>query len=186
LDNLAPGIRRRCLHYLYRICSRRALLPRSLTIPLSYDPTESPSYHGGFADVWKGRHRGRDAAAKVLRTYSTSDLEQIKKVGCSRLAAFTNGVTGSNTEVLQGGRGMGGPSPSERTAAVRRHYVREPVRDGIGVDGEWEHQPICEDAYRRGSAGTRMSVLRSSPSLATDDDTVTEAQRRRQRADLYA
>ena len=32
------------------------------------------------------------------------------------------------------------PPSSKRTATVRRDGVREPVRDGIGVDGEREHQ----------------------------------------------
>ena len=35
------------------------------------------SYKGGFADVWKGEHCGRDVAVKVIRTYSNSDLQKI-------------------------------------------------------------------------------------------------------------
>jgi len=38
--------------------------------------------HGGFADVWKGKYRGREVAAKVLRIYSKNDPERIRKVGC--------------------------------------------------------------------------------------------------------
>ena len=41
---------------------------------------DDPQGHGGFADIWKGRHRGQEVAAKVLRIYETSDLEQIRKV----------------------------------------------------------------------------------------------------------
>jgi len=106
--------------------------------------------------VWKGQHQGREAAAKVLRINLTSDLERIRKVGCAQLAVSINELTGSNTEVLQGGRGMGDPSPSERTPAVGCDGVREPVRDGIRVDGEWEHQRVREDARRCESVGAGM------------------------------
>jgi hypothetical protein len=60
---------------------------------------------------------------------------------------FTNKLTAFHTEVLQGGRWMEDPSSSERVAAVGRDDDRDPVRDGIGVDGKWEHQPVCEGEY---------------------------------------
>ena len=71
-----------CLHYLYRICGYQALLPKSLTIPLCYDPMESPLCHGEFADVWKGRYRGLDTAAKVLKVRSNDGRERTRRVGC--------------------------------------------------------------------------------------------------------
>ena len=46
--------------------------------------------------------------------------------------------------VLQRVRDVEGSSSSERIAAARSHNDREPVRNGVGVDGEWKHQPICE------------------------------------------
>ena len=36
------------------------------------------------------------------------------------------------------------PPSSKRAAAVRCDDDRESVRDGIGVDGEREHQRFCE------------------------------------------
>ena len=51
---------------------------------------------------------------------------------------------------------MGDPSPFKRTPASRCDNVREPVRDGVGVDGEREHQRVCEGAHRYESAGARM------------------------------
>ena len=53
---------------------------------MQYDQKEYPLCNGGFADVWKGQRNGREVAVKVLRVYSTSDFEQIRKVGRSRLA----------------------------------------------------------------------------------------------------
>ena len=38
--------------------------------------------HGGFAEVWKGQHQGREVAVKVLKVYKTSNSEMIRRVGC--------------------------------------------------------------------------------------------------------
>lgn len=44
---------------------------------------------------------------------------------------------------------MESPSPSKRAAVVRRDHDRGSVRDGIGVDGEGEHQRVCQGGYPR-------------------------------------
>ena len=54
------------------------------------------------------------------------------------------------------------PPSSKRTATVRRNGIREPVRDGIRVDGEREHQRICEGRSQSGSVGTCMLLVRDS------------------------
>jgi hypothetical protein len=74
---ISPQIRKKCLKALYRTCGRHALLPRALKIPVCYDRTGSATYRGGFADVWKGEHCGRDVAVKVVRTYSNIGLQKI-------------------------------------------------------------------------------------------------------------
>ena len=101
---------------------------------------EIPLCHGGFADVWKGQYHGREVTSKVLRIYQTSDVEQIRKVGCLRPVARIKKLIVSHTEVLQGGRDMESPSPSKCAAAVRRYGDQGSARDGIGVDGERKHQ----------------------------------------------
>ena len=50
---------------------------------------DNPLCQGEFGDVWKGRHRGGEVAAKVLRVHSTSDLKKVAKVG-SELIVRTN------------------------------------------------------------------------------------------------
>ena len=65
---------------IYRICDRNTLLPRSMQIPICYNRLDAPLYRGGFADVWKGEHRGRHVAVKVLRVYATCDIGKIKRV----------------------------------------------------------------------------------------------------------
>ena len=66
---------------LRRICGSQGLFPKSLQIPLCYERSDAPSYRGGYADVWKGDYQGLHVAVKVLRVYSTSDFDKIKKVG---------------------------------------------------------------------------------------------------------
>ncbi|KAF9644327.1 kinase-like protein [Thelephora ganbajun] len=88
LDSLEPEIRRRCLASLYRICGRQALVPRSLVLPLCYNPKENPLYQGEFTDVWKGKYRGREVAARVLRMSSIDDPERIRRRFCREVVAW--------------------------------------------------------------------------------------------------
>ena len=90
LDSLAPGIRRECLRSSYKICGREALLPKSLPIPLCYDPADIPQCAGGFADVWKGEHEGQEVAAKVVKLYRNNDLESTRRVSGPQLVMFIN------------------------------------------------------------------------------------------------
>ena len=64
------------------MCSHHALLPTALKIPVSFERTGDALYRGGFADVWKGEHCGRDVAVKVIRIYSDSDLQRVIGVSC--------------------------------------------------------------------------------------------------------
>ena len=80
--DLLPRARGGCLKLLRKICSRHALLPTSLKAPISFERTGDAMYRGGFADVWKGKHCGRDVAVKVLRTYSNGDLQKVMGVSC--------------------------------------------------------------------------------------------------------
>ena len=76
-----PSLWRKCLATLCKICSYYALIPRAMHIPLCYNRTEAPRYRGGFAEVWKGEHKGVAVAVKVLKIFVTSDLVRITRVG---------------------------------------------------------------------------------------------------------
>ena len=80
--DISSRTRDSCLQSLYRMCSRYALLPTSLKIPVSYERADDVPYRGGFADVWKREHCGRDVAVKVIRIYSDSDLQRVVGVRC--------------------------------------------------------------------------------------------------------
>lgn len=81
--NLSPQIRKKCLKSLYRMCGRNAILPSTLKVLASYDRSTDALYRGGYADVWKGECGAQDVAVKVIRMYSTSELQKIVGVGCS-------------------------------------------------------------------------------------------------------
>ena len=82
-SDLSPWARNKCLKSLYRTCGRCALLPKTLAIPVCCDRTGVAIYKGGFGDVWRGEHCGRDVAIKAIRTYSNSDLQKIIRVSFS-------------------------------------------------------------------------------------------------------
>ena len=80
LGDLDRTLRMRCLRFLCKVCSRHAILPKSLAIPVSYDQTKVPFCHGGFADVWKGTYYNLEVAVKVAKLYECDDHEEIRRV----------------------------------------------------------------------------------------------------------
>ena len=92
---------------------------------------------------------GRDVAAKVLRTSMSSDLDRIRRVSCPEIVIFVNEPTSlPGLEVLQGSNDMEYTAPYKRIGTGRCDDDRVSVCDGIRVDGEWEHQPVCGEKYR--------------------------------------
>ena len=132
-------LRRKCLHYLSKICGLQARIPTSLGVLPFYDRAGSPLYRSGYADIWRGEYCGRDVAVKTLRVHRTKDSDQIARVGCPRLTVCIDELIMSGKGVLQGGCDMEVPLSSECVATVRRDNDWESVRDGIGVDEEQEH-----------------------------------------------
>ena len=91
--------------------------------------------------MWKGKHKGRHVAVKVLRVYSTSDFNKITGVGSRSLLKWVfNLLILAVVEVLQGGCDVECSSSSKRATAVGGDDGHPPLLDGIGVDGKWEHQ----------------------------------------------
>jgi len=111
-------------------------------VPICYDRTGDALFRGGYADVWKGRCCGREVAVKVIRTYSTSDLQKIIRVGHWTYSLSTANSLMELVEVLQGGSDVEIPSASKRSVANGSNDVGESVRDGIGLDDEWKHPRI--------------------------------------------
>lgn len=120
MGDLAPQVHKKCLRYLYRICGRQAFLPRSLEVPLCYDPKKDPVSRGELADVWKGQYQGQEVAARVFSIWRGSDAEEIKKVSCRWRSRPAIQTTDHVLEILQGNCNVEGPSPSECVATVGR------------------------------------------------------------------
>jgi hypothetical protein len=100
----------------------------------------NPLYRGGFADVWKGEHCGRDVAIKVLRIYSNSDLQKI--IGVSHRHAScpcANLLMAPPSEILQRGCDMEDTPSSKRATADRRDNDRGSLCNYLGLDGERKH-----------------------------------------------
>ena len=130
--------RKKYIKLLYKMCGHHILLPTAMQIPISYDRKHSISYRGGFADVWKGEHCGRDVAVKVVRTYSDSNLQKILGVSCLLHSILCAGVlTVPYAEILQRGCSMEDPPSSKRPPSNWGEDVRERVCNDIGLDGEW-------------------------------------------------
>ena len=64
----------------YKTCAGHTLLPRSLDFELHGDPVGDPLHGGGYGDVWKREHCGREVAVKVLRLRSKNGWQDINNV----------------------------------------------------------------------------------------------------------
>ena len=106
-----------------------------------------PQYSGGFSDVWTGNYQGQRVAAKVLRVYLTSDLDEIRRVGhCKHECKPTDH---GRAEVLQGGDKVESPQPSERVTTPGSDYGKGTIRDGFRMDAKREYQRVHQVPCRR-------------------------------------
>ena len=166
---MAPSLRRKCLAALCKICGHHALISRSIQIPLCYNRGEAPRYEGGFAEVWKGEREGTEVAVKVLKIFMTSDLAKIRKVGFSvSPKCVGRPVNVDHAEVLQGSDHLEGSSPSECAATVGSDNGQQPIRDGVGMDGQWKHQRVRQEEQGRKPFQTRTILFLLYTVPATD------------------
>jgi len=91
-----------------------------------------------------GEHQGRTVAVKVLKVYSTSDFNKITCVG--RYLRFSKSPYRraddhcDRADVLQGSHNVEEPLPSKRAPTVGSDNGEKALRDGLRMDGQWEHQ----------------------------------------------
>ena len=82
---------------------------------------------------------------------------------------------------------MEGSQSPERSDAARGDGDRGSVRNGVRVDGIWQHQPVCDDTSGRESVRTREFSLRASTILFVLDGFVAPiVERRCKGLDLHA
>ena len=89
-----------------------------------------------------GEYQGGKVAVKVLRIYTTSNLDKITSVGHS--LKLPNGVYQADdcdlVEVLQGGNDVEKSSPSERAPTVGSDNAWQTFCNGVRMDGQREYQ----------------------------------------------
>ena len=91
-----------------------------------------------------GEHQGRKVAVKVLKVYSTSDFNKITSVGHHRRfvkSAYRRADDRCDrTDVLQGSHNMEESLPSKCAPTVWSDDGEKALRNGLGMDGQWEYQ----------------------------------------------
>ena len=102
----------------------------------------TPTYHGGYSEIWKGEYQGHPVAVKELKVHLTNDLNEVTSVGSCCLLKSVYQFMLTIVEVLQGGSDMGGSLSSKCAATLRGNNGRPPICDGIRVDGKWEYQSV--------------------------------------------
>ena len=72
--------RHKLLNSLCKTCSRRQMIPRSMHMDNCLNGELIKEYEGGFAKVFRGEHKGRAVAIKILRLYMNGDRDKCFKV----------------------------------------------------------------------------------------------------------
>lgn len=97
--------------------------------------------------MWKVKYRGRDVAVKALKVSQSSKPEKIRRVGHypAPSSSVNGGADGNCVEFLQGSYGVEKSPPSKRAPIFGGENERLALRNGIGVDVQWEHQRIYQE-----------------------------------------
>ena len=84
LDHTVCGRdRHELLNILCKVCDRQRVIPRSMHMVNCLDGELIEEYDGGQANVFRGKHKGRPVAIKIMRLYLTSDLDKCLSVKMS-------------------------------------------------------------------------------------------------------
>ena len=135
-----PGI----LNRLGKTCYAERSLPTSMIVAFSSLRTNrTPEACGGFGDVYRGEYRGRPAAVKRLRFYTSENREAFLQV-CIPLCTVHKepALNLPPVGVLPGSRRV-------ETSTTSKHSTigccdigpaRNEFCTGFEVDGQWQHQ----------------------------------------------
>ena len=142
LDNtVCDRDRHKLLNILCKMCSRQQKIPRSMHMVNCLQGELIEERNGGYATVFRGEHKGRAVAIKILRLYLNSDLDK-----CFRVSIFTlcnaeitdTGIPGvrSRSDCMEASPASEHPT----VAGCECGYRTVPARDDIRMDGSWQHQ----------------------------------------------
>ena len=72
--------RHELLNFLCKMCSRQRMIPNSMHMVNCLNGELVEEYDGGQASVFRGKHKGRPVAIKIIRLYLTSDFDRCLSV----------------------------------------------------------------------------------------------------------
>jgi len=81
LDHIVCGRdRHELLNILCKVCSRQRKIPKTMHMGDCLQGELIEEYGGGHANIFRGKHKGRPVAIKIMCLYLTSDLDKRLKV----------------------------------------------------------------------------------------------------------
>ena len=97
--------------------------------------------------MWIGEHRGSKVVVKVLKVFSSSNLDEVTRVS-NATGPSNNLFKGADCriEVLQRSIAVEEPLPSKRAPIIRSDNEQRELCNGIEVDGQREHQRVPQEA----------------------------------------
>jgi len=119
LDNTVCGRdRHKLLNILCKMCSRQQMIPKSMHMANCLDEELTEEYDGGHANIFKGEHKGRAVAIKVLRLYLTSDFDKHFRVSMLTTCTAGTPIDTRILDVLPRSRRMEAPPAPEHPAVA--------------------------------------------------------------------
>ena len=94
-----------------------------------------------------GGYQGRRVAVKALRVSLKSDLDKARRVG--HFKPESQPTDRDRAEVLQGGDQVEISQSSKCVTAPGSDGGRGTIRDGVRMDGKWEHHRVHQVPSRR-------------------------------------
>ena len=83
-DVICDRDRHDLLNILCKMCSRQRMIPKSMRMDNCVNGELIEECNGGYATVFRGEHKGRPVAVKIVRVYLTNDFDKCLSVNTLR------------------------------------------------------------------------------------------------------
>ena len=75
-DVVCDRSRHELLNILCKMCSRQRMIPTPMHVDDCLNGELVEEYDGGYETVFRGQHKGRQVAVKIVRLYLTSNFDK--------------------------------------------------------------------------------------------------------------